>query len=288
MYRGDNHQMNWLTNFVKPKLRALVGKDVPENLWDKCSKCGQLIFHRDFEENMNVCKHCGHHMGIAPRKRLEQLYDDNAFEEISLPDVVKDPLKFKDLKKYTDRIKDARNKTGEQDAIVLASGTVGGKRLVTAAFDFRYMGGSMGVAVGSSFIKAAQHALETNSAFLVIPASGGARMQEGILSLMQMARTTVVVSQLKEAGLPYLVLLSDPTAGGVTASFAMIGDVTLAEPGATICFSGRRVIEQTIKQELPEGFQTTEYLYDHGMIDIIVKRQELRSQLQKLLGLMVH
>jgi acetyl-CoA carboxylase carboxyl transferase subunit beta len=276
--------MSWISNFVRPKLRALVGKDVPENLWHKCPKCDQMLFHRDLDESLHVCRHCGYHLRISPEKRLDILFDQQNYHVITLTKPVHDPLKFKDLKRYSDRIKEARTASGHSDAIVVARGTIGGKPTVVAAFDFNFMGGSMGMAVGNGLLDAARMAVQTRSAFVVVPASGGARMQEGVLSLMQMARSTVAVEMVKEEGLPYIVLLTDPTAGGVTASFAMLGDITLAEPRATICFSGRRVIEQTIRQKLPDDFQTSEFLLEKGMIDEIVERKDLNKRLGLLLG----
>lgn len=279
--------MNWLTNFVKPKLTSLVRpKEIPDNLWHKCSKCGQMIFHRDLEKNLRVCQHCGHHMRLSVKERLEMLFDEGDYTRVELPKVIVDPLKFRDRRKYTDRIKEAHAKTKEDDALVVAHGKMGGQSVVIAAFNFAYMGGSMGTAVGEGLVAAAKLAVVQDASLIVIPASGGARMQEGILSLMQMARTTIGVEEVKEAGLPYIVVLTDPTTGGVSASFAMLGDVALAESGAVIGFAGRRVIEQTIREELPDDFQTAEYLYDHGMVDMVVRRHELRAKLINILSLM--
>ncbi|WP_019644956.1 acetyl-CoA carboxylase, carboxyltransferase subunit beta [Novispirillum itersonii] len=279
--------MNWLTNFVRPKIQQLVRpKEVPDNLWIKCGACEQMIFHRELEKNLQVCTHCGHHMRLPVKKRLELLFDDGNYKRIELPKVAEDPLKFKDLKAYPARIKEARSKTGEQDAIIVAHGAMGGIDVVIAAFDFSYMGGSMGMAVGEGLVAAAELAVVQDAPLIVIPASGGARMQEGILSLMQMARTTVAVEKVKEHGLPYIVLLTDPTTGGVTASFAMLGDIHVSEPGATIGFAGARVIESTIRQKLPEGFQKAEYLRDHGMVDVVAKRHDLRKTLVNILDLL--
>lgn len=279
--------MNWLTNFVRPKIQQLVRpKDVPDNLWHKCPECGHMIFHRELEKNMRVCTHCGHHMRLPVKQRLEMLFDDGAYKRIELPKVTEDPLRFRDVKKYADRIKDARSKTGEHDVMVVAHGTMGGNAVVIAAFDFSFMGGSMGMAVGEALNAAAELSVVQDAPLIVIPASGGARMQEGILSLMQMARTTVAVDKVKEKGLPYIVLLTDPTTGGVTASFAMLGDVHVAEPGAVIGFAGARVIENTIREKLPEGFQRSEYLRDHGMVDMVVPRHELRARLSALIDLL--
>lgn len=280
--------MNWLKNFVPPKLRDLVTgqKDIPENLWHKCSSCAQMIFHRDLDKNNHVCQHCGHHMRINAEARLTLLFNGDAYTALELEDTIADPLKFKDIKKYSDRIKDARAKTGKVDAITVASGNMGGNPVVVAVFDFSFMGGSMGIAVGNGLVAAAREAVDKNASLIVIPSSGGARMQEGILSLMQMTRSTVAVEEVKEAGLPYIVVLTDPTTGGVTASFAMLGDIAIAEPGCQIGFAGQRVIEQTIRETLPEGFQTAEYLFDHGMVDMVTYRDELRETLIRITGLL--
>ncbi len=279
--------MNWLTNYVRPKLQALVRpKDVPENLWQKCPSCGHMIFHRDLEKALNVCQHCGHHMRLGVKKRLEMLFDDGKYTRIELPKAAEDPLKFKDQKRYTDRLKDTRAKTGEHDAIIVAHGKMGGLGVVIAAFNFDFQGGSMGVAVGEGIVAAAELAVLQDAPLIVIPASGGARMQEGILSLMQMARTTVAVDKVKEKRLPYLVLLTDPTTGGVSASFAMLGDIAIAEPGCVIGFAGARVIESTIREKLPDGFQKAEYLLEHGMIDMVVPRKDLRATVVRTLSLL--
>jgi len=279
--------MNWLTNFVRPKFRALVKQtEQPDNLWFKCPNCGQMIFHRDLEENLFVCQHCDHHLRVDVKKRLEMLFDDGRYIRIELPEAVTDPLKFRDVKRYADRLKESRTKTGEQDAIIVAHGAMGGHKVVIAAFDFGFMGGSMGVAVGEGLVSAAKLAVLQDAPLIVVPASGGARMQEGILSLMQMPRTVIAVEEVREASLPYIVLLTDPTTGGVTASFAMLGDIQIAEPGALIGFAGQRVIEQTVREKLPEGFQRAEYLKDHGIIDMVVPRHELRDTLINLIGLL--
>jgi acetyl-CoA carboxylase carboxyl transferase subunit beta len=279
--------MSWLTNFVRPKIRALVRKaDVPENLWDKCSACGQMIFHRDLEANLRVCPHCGHHMRIGVLRRLELLFDGGQFERTELGAVPLDPLRFRDRKKYVDRLKEAQTKTTEQDAIVVGNGTIGGLKVVAAAFNFDFMGGSMGVAVGEGLVKAAEIAVAEKAALIAIPASGGARMQEGILSLMQMPRSVIAVDRVKEAGLPFIVLLTDPTTGGVSASFAMLGDIHISEPGAQIGFAGARVIEETIREKLPEGFQRAEYLLDHGIVDLVVARKDLPAEISKIIGLL--
>lgn len=279
--------MNWLTNFVRPKLRALVNKkDVPENLWHKCPGCDQMIFHRDLEKNLHVCQHCGHHLRISADQRLSILFDDGSYTRVALPDVPDDPLKFRDRKRYTDRLKESRAQTKERDAVVVASGRINGLPTVVALFNFSFMGGSMGVAAGEGIVAAARLAVSEQASLIVNPASGGARMQEGILSLMQMPRTIIAVQEVKEAGLPYIVLLSDPTTGGVSASFAMLGDIHVAEPGATIGFAGRRVIEQTVRETLPDDFQTSEYLLDHGMVDCIVPRSELRETMGRIIALL--
>jgi len=280
--------MNWLKDFVRPKLKELVGggKDIPENLWHQCPSCQQMIFHRDLEANINVCQHCGHHMRIGVGKRLELLFDGGDYKTAQFRSQVTDPLKFKDIKKYSDRIKDSQAKTAEEDALIVAHGKMGGQNVVIAAFNFAFMGGSMGTAVGEGILTASRLAQVQDASLIIIPASGGARMQEGILSLMQMARTTIAVEEVKEKGLPYLVLLTDPTTGGVSASFAMLGDVAVAEPGCVIGFAGRRVIEQTIREQLPEDFQTAEYLLDHGMVDMVVERKDLRSTIIRVLSLL--
>ncbi|MEE8394238.1 MAG: acetyl-CoA carboxylase, carboxyltransferase subunit beta [Rhodospirillales bacterium] len=280
--------MNWLKNFVRPKLRELVGgqKDIPENLWQKCPSCEEMIFHRDLERNLRVCQHCGHHMRLGAKQRLEMLFDEGKFQAIELDAPITDPLKFRDRKKYADRLKDAQNRTGDIDALTVAHGKIGGLDVVIAALDFGFMGGSMGIAVGQGLLKAAHLAVVQDASLIVIPSSGGARMQEGILSLMQMPRTTIAVDEIRSAGLPYIVVLSDPTTGGVSASFAMLGDIAIAETGAIIGFAGARVIEQTIREKLPEGFQRAEYLFDHGMVDMVVHRHELRDTLIRVIGLL--
>ena len=279
--------MSWISNYVRPKFRALVQRsDIPEDLWEKCPSCGQMIFHRELATNLHVCHHCTHHLRIDVRKRLEIIFDEGDYRLVDLPETVQDPLRFRDRKRYSDRLRESRTKTESQDAILVAEGTIDGWPAVVAAFNFAFMGGSMGVAVGEGLLTAARQACANEAALIVAPASGGARMQEGILSLMQMPRTTIAVDMVKEAGLPYITLLTDPTTGGVTASFAMLGDITLAEPGAVIGFAGARVIEETIREKLPEGFQRAEYLRDHGMVDEVVDRRELRTALGRLLGLL--
>jgi len=280
--------MSWLTNVVRPKLRELVGggREVPENLWNKCPSCGQMIFHRELQKSFRVCPHCGHHMRLGVNERLAMLFDDEAYQTVELPKTLADPLKFRDRKKYTERLKEAQTKTGRSEALAVAHGEMGGQPVVIAALNFDFMGGSMGVGVGEGLLTAARKAIAEKAPLIVIPASGGARMQEGILSLMQMARTTIGIEEVREAGLPYVVVLTDPTTGGVSASFAMLGDITIAEPGAVIGFAGARVIEQTIRESLPEGFQRAEYLLEHGMIDMVVHRHELRETLVRLIDVL--
>ena len=247
-----------------------------------------MIFHRDLEQNLRVCPHCGHHMRLSAEARLKILFDDGKYQSIELADAIADPLKFRDRRKYTDRLKEAQAKTTLKDALIVAHGRMGGLNVVIAALDFSFMGGSMGVAVGEGLVSAARLAVVQDASLIVVPSSGGARMQEGILSLMQMARTTIAVEEVKEAGLPYIVVLTDPTTGGVSASFALLGDVAIAETGAVIGFAGARVIEQTIREKLPEGFQRAEYLLEHGMVDMVVRRQDLRDTLVRVIGLLIN
>lgn len=277
--------MNWLTNFVKPKIQALMSPkvEIPENLWTKCTKCEHMLFHRDLLENLGVCHHCDNHMRISAKERLSNLFDNGIYTLQEIQKVVQDPLKFKDSKRYVDRLKEYRQKTGNEDSVLVAYGQVKGHSLVACLFDFDFMGGSMGLYAGQAMVKAAEMSVKTRSPLLAITASGGARMQEGILSLMQMSRTTIAVQMVKEAGLPYITLLTDPTTGGVSASFAMLGDISMAEPGAIIGFTGARVIEETIRQKLPEGFQRSEYLLEHGMIDMVVRRKDIPQTLGKIL-----
>jgi acetyl-CoA carboxylase carboxyl transferase subunit beta len=281
--------MNWLTNFIRPRIRSIVGeqKDVPDNLWQKCDACDGMLFHKELKANLNVCYHCGNHLALPVKDRLALLFDNENYSRVPVPGVPLDPLKFKDSKKYVDRLKTSQAKTREQDAIIVAKGTIGGQNAVIAAFDFAFMGGSMGTAVGEGIVKAAETAVAEQAALIVIPSSGGARMQEGALSLMQMPRTIIAVDMVKEEGLPYLVLLTNPTTGGVSASFAMVGDVHIAEPGAMIGFAGRRVIEETVRETLPKEFQTAEYLRDHGMVDIVSPRTELKATIARLLDLLM-
>jgi acetyl-CoA carboxylase carboxyl transferase subunit beta len=282
--------VNWLTNFVPPKLRAWVGverPEVPENLWHQCPSCERMIFHRDLEANQRVCPQCGFHMRVGPTYRFNALFDEGSWQPIELPKAPVDPLRFRDQKRYTDRLKEAQARTRTNDALQAAHGLVDGLPAVIAVMNFEFMAGSMGSALGEGFVTAARLAVMQEAAFIVVTSSGGARMQEGSLSLMQMARTTIAVDEVKEAGLPYIVVLSDPTTGGVTASFAMLGDIHLAEPGAQIGFAGARVIEQTIREKLPDGFQRAEYLLEHGMIDAVVHRFEMRATLARLLDLLL-
>jgi len=275
--------MNWISNYVRPKINSLFSRrEMPENLWTKCPECGTMLFHRELAQNLNVCVNCDHHMGIAPRARFEALFDGGVFTEIDVPEPVADPLQFKDQKKYPDRMKSAVKSSGEKEAMLVAEGDIGRTPIVSAAQDFSFMGGSMGMYVGNAIIAAAERAVALERPLVLFSAAGGARMQEGILSLMQMPRTTVAVQMLKEAGLPYIVVLTHPTTGGVTASYAMLGDVHIAEPNALICFAGPRVIEQTIGEKLPEGFQRAEYLLDHGMLDRVTHRMAMRDELIRI------
>ncbi|MEM5501978.1 acetyl-CoA carboxylase, carboxyltransferase subunit beta [Ahrensia kielensis] len=279
--------MNWITNYVRPRLNDMLGRrDSPENLWIKCPETGEMVFHRDVEENQFVIPNSGYHMKISAKARIKHFYDDGVFDIIANPQVVQDPLKFRDQKRYVDRLKENKAKTDLEDSIINASGKLEGMEVVTTLHDFIFMGGSLGMAAGDAIIKGFETAIEKNCPLILFAASGGARMQEGILSLMQLPRTTVAVEMLKEAGLPYIVVLTNPTTGGVSASYAMLGDVHIAEPGSVIGFAGARVIEQTIREKLPEGFQRAEYLLEHGMVDMVVPRQELRPTIARLLRLL--
>ena len=272
--------MNWISNYVRPKINSLFSRrETPENLWSKCPECGTMLFHRELSENLNVCTSCDHHMQLSPRARFKALFDGGIFTEIEVPEPVQDPLSFRDQKKYPDRLKAAQKATGEKEAMLVAEGEIGRTPIVAAAQDFSFMGGSMGMYVGNAIVAAARRAVKKKRPLILFSAAGGARMQEGILSLMQMPRTTVAVQMLKEAHLPYIVVLTHPTTGGVTASYAMLGDVQIAEPNALICFAGPRVIQQTIGEKLPEGFQRAEYLLDHGMLDRVTHRKDLRDEL---------
>jgi len=281
--------MNWLTSYVRPRLRALVHREpskVPENLWNQCPGCERMIFHRDLSANCWVCPLCSHHLRVTPEFRFRTLLDEDGWATVDVPKVATDPLKFRDKKRYDERLKEAQGTVGKGDALAVAQGRIEGHPTVLAVLDFRFLGGSMGTEVGEAFIAAAELARLQAATLVVVTASGGARMQEGTLSLMQMARTTAALAELKETGLPYLVVLADPTTGGVTASFAMLGDIAIAEPGAVIGFAGARVIEQTIRETLPAGFQRAEYLLDHGMIDMVVHRFELRRTLTRVIALL--
>ena len=279
--------MNWITNYVRPKINSMLGRrDMPENLWIKDPDSGEMVFHKDLEENQYVVPSSGFHMKISGKERLRFLFDDNRYETLENPKVAVDPLRFRDEKRYIDRLKENRTKTGLEDTILNATGEIDGLPVAVTIQDFAFMGGSLGMAAGDAIIRGFENAVEKKLPLVLFAASGGARMQEGILSLMQLPRTTVAVNMLKEAGMPYIVVLTNPTTGGVTASYAMLGDVHIAEPGAEICFAGKRVIEQTIREKLPEGFQTSEYLLDHGMVDMVVDRREIPDTLASLLKIM--
>ncbi len=280
--------MNWLSDFVRPKLKKITTKEIADNLWTKCPQCGQMLFTKELEKNNFICTSCDHHLRLPVKKRFAMLFDNGEYKTISLPKLQEDPLNFRDSKKYTDRLKSYRKATGSDDAIMVAQGEIGGVTTVMAAIDFSFMGGSMGTAVGEGIVKAAELALRGNYPLVTVAASGGARMQEGILSLMQMARTSAAVNMVKEKGLPFVSILTDPTTGGVSASFAMLGDVHIAEKGCVIGFAGARVIEQTIREKLPEGFQRAEYLKEHGMVDIVVRRTEMRDTLIRILSILTH
>ncbi|GAA4744060.1 acetyl-CoA carboxylase, carboxyltransferase subunit beta [Sphingomonas daechungensis] len=274
--------MSWLSR-VRNGIPFLPKRQSAENLWHKCKKCGTMVFTKEWEDNLSVCPRCDYHDRIGVQVRFDQLFDGD-YEVLPAPEVREDPLRFRDSKRYTDRIKTARTTTEMRDALTNAKGKIAGKPAVVGVQDFAFMGGSMGIAVGAAFVAGVRRAIADKCPYVIFTAAGGARMQEGILSLMQMPKTTVALAELKDAGLPYIVVLTDPTTGGVTASYAMLGDVQLAEPGALIGFAGQRVIEQTIREKLPEGFQRAEYLLDHGMIDMVVPRSELKETLGKLIG----
>lgn len=279
--------MSWLTEFVRPKIRTLLGRtEVPDNLWHQCPNCQQMIFHRELEAGKKVCPHCGRHMRASSAERLAWTFDEGSYTRIDLPKALVDPLKFRDQKKYADRLREARDATKQDDALLVAHGTIGGHKAVVAAMEFSFMAGSMGAAVGEGLVAAAKLAVLQAAPLIVYTASGGARMQEGAISLMQMPRTTIASMMVKEAGLPFITVLTDPTTGGVTASFAMLGDIQIAEPNALIGFAGARVIEQTVREKLPEGFQRAEYLHEHGIIDMVVKRGELTAKLAQIIGLL--
>jgi acetyl-CoA carboxylase carboxyl transferase subunit beta len=279
--------MNWISNVVRPKIRSFLNRrETPENLWIKCPETGQLVFYKDVEANKFVIPGSNYHMRMGATARMKSIFDGETWFDIAIPDVAPDPLKFRDERRYSDRLKDARSKTGTTDAIKLGFGKLDGLPVVIGVQDFDFMGGSLGMAAGEAVIKGLETAVAKAAPFIMFAASGGARMQEGILSLMQLPRTTVAVQRLRESGKPYLVVLTNPTTGGVTASYAMLGDVQIAEPGALIGFAGPRVIEQTIREKLPEGFQRAEYLREHGMVDMVVHRHELRATLSNLCRLL--
>lgn len=278
--------MNWLSDFVRPKVKKTAQKEIADDLWLKCPNCGKLLFTKELKKTWYVCPECDHHLRLYLNKRLKMLFDNGVYSEVTLPKPTEDPLKFKDSKRYTDRLRAYRKATGNEDAIKVAKGTVGGVKCVIAALDFAFMGGSMGMAVGEGIVKAAEIAVKSKIPLITVSNSGGARMQEGILSLMQMARTTSAVNNVKENGLPFISIMTDPTTGGVSASFAMLGDIHIAEKGCLIGFAGPRVIEQTIREKLPEGFQRAEYLREHGMVDIVVHRSEMKNTLAQVLQIL--
>lgn len=278
--------MNWLTNVVRPKIRNILKRETPDNLWIKCPDTGQLVFYKDVESNQFVIPGSNYHMRMSADARLKSIFDNETWYDVALPEVTADPLKFRDERKYVDRIRDARAKTGLHDSVKVGFGKLEGSAVVVAVQDFDFMGGSLGMAAGEAIVRGLELAVEKRCPFIVFAASGGARMQEGVLSLMQLPRTTVAVQMLREARQPYIVVLTNPTTGGVTASYAMLGDVQIAEPGALIGFAGARVIEQTIREKLPDGFQRAEYLRDHGMIDLVVHRHELRPTLARVCRLL--
>ena len=279
--------MNWISNFVRPKINAIFSrKNNSETLWVKCENCNSMIFHKEFSQNLNVCPSCNYHMYISPEERFKSIFDEGIYSTIDYELPVQDPLNFKDTKKYADRIKEAQKGTGQKEAITISEGDLGGMKTIIACQDFKFMGGSMGMAVGNAILEGVKRAVKNKSPFILFAAAGGARMQESVLSLIQMPRTTVAIEMLRDAKLPYIVVLTNPTTGGVTASYAMLGDIQIAEPNALICFAGPRVIEQTIREKLPEGFQRSEYLLDHGMLDQVVSRRFLREELIKLIYLL--
>ena len=281
--------MNWISNYVRPKINSLFSRrEVPENLWTKCPECGTMLFHRELADNLYVCTNCDHHMPLTARERMHALFDSGVFTEVDVPEPLLDPLQFKDQKKYPDRLKTAQKTTSEKEAMLVVEGEIGHTPIVAACQDFTFMGGSMGMYVGNAIIAAAERAVEMRRPLILFSAAGGARMQEGILSLMQMPRTTVAVEMVREAGLPYIVVLTHPTTGGVTASYAMLGDVHIAEPNALICFAGPRVIEQTIREKLPEGFQRAEYLLDHGMLDRVTHRRDMKEELVTIVRMLLN
>lgn len=280
--------MSWLTEYVRPKMRSLLQRDVPDNLWANCESCSQMILIKELERNRRVCPHCGHHMRASAIERLNWTFDNGDYTIAELPKMPVDPLGFKDSKRYADRLKTARTKTHLEDALVVAHGKIGGHDSVVAVMAFEFMAGTMGAALGEGFLAACHLAVLQKAPLVIFTASGGARMQESVISLMQMPRTTIGVQMLREAGLPYIVVFTNPTTGGVSASFAMLGDIHIAEPNALIAFAGPRVIRDTVREELPEGFQRSEYLRDHGMVDIVSTRAELSALLGRVIGMLVH
>ena len=282
--------MSWLTNFVRPRIKSLMGavkSATPDNLWRKCPACGEMIFHRDLDAALYVCPQCGHHMRIGARERFAQVFDNATFEELIPPEVTADPLRFRDEKRYSDRLREARQKTGRIDGLSAARGTIDGLPIMVAVQAFDFMGGSLGMGVGEALVNAMQLAVDEKRGFILFVASGGARMQEGVLSLMPMPRVTIAVDMLRDAGLPYIVVLTDPTTGGVSASYAMLGDLHIAEPNALIGFAGQRVTANAVREQLPEGYQRAEYLLQHGMIDMVVNRKEMRDTLSKVLHMLM-
>jgi acetyl-CoA carboxylase carboxyl transferase subunit beta len=283
--------MNWIANFVRPRIKSWMAgaarPETPENLWKKCTACGEMIFHRDLQSAQFVCPQCGHHMRIGPEERFKAIFDAESYEELPQPLVPVDPLRFRDEKRYTDRLKDARAKTGRNEALTAAKGTLEGLAVIVAVQPFDFLGGSLGMGVGEALVQSMQTAVDEKRPFILFASSGGARMYEGILSLMQMPRVTILVDALHDAHLPYIVVLTDPTTGGVTASYAMLGDIHIAEPGALVGFTGPRVIRDTIRERLPDGFQRSEFLKDHGMVDLVIHRHELRGELSKLCHLLM-
>ena len=278
--------MNWISNVVPPKIRSFLRRETPENLWVKCPESGQLVFHKDLEANLMVVPGSGYHMAIGAKARLNSFFDEGVYEEIEAPETLSDPLKFRDVKRYAERLKENRLKTGAPDAVTLAHGKLVRQHVTVAVQDFAFQGGTLGIAAGEAIIAGMTYAVERRTPFVIFTASGGARMQEGMFALMQMPRTTVAVQRLRAEKLPYIVVLTNPTTGGVTASYAMLGDVHIAEPGAVIGFAGARVIEQTIRERLPEGFQRAEYLKTHGMVDMVVPRPQLRDVIARLCRLL--
>jgi acetyl-CoA carboxylase carboxyl transferase subunit beta len=278
--------MNWISNVVPPKIRSFLRRDTPENLWVKCPESGQLVFHKDLEANLMVVPGSGYHMAIAPAARLAALFDNREYQTLAVAETPIDPLKFRDIKRYADRLKEHRTKTGSVDAVTLAAGKLEDQSVIVAVHDFAFQGGTLGIAAGEAIVSGMTEAVARGAPFVIFTASGGARMQEGMFSLMQMARTTVAVQRLRAARLPYIVVLTNPTTGGVTASYAMLGDIQIAEPGAVVGFAGARVIEQTVRERLPEGFQRAEFLQAHGMVDMVVPRPQMRKMLARLCNML--